>query len=97
MISYERIDKSEGIDFNKEENSVKYMICNYYYFKGIGFKYQPYVCNECHDFSMTVQNLSDFFVITIKNIDYRVYFAGIHKKAAVFILKNSDFNDKGVL
>ena len=38
MISYERIDKSEGIDFNKGENSgnlhsVKCMICNYYYFK----------------------------------------------------------------
>ena len=42
MISYERIDKSGGIDFNKGENSgnlrsVKCMICNYYYFKGIGF------------------------------------------------------------
>ena len=59
MISYERIDRSEGIDFNKRENSVKCMICNYYYFKDLGFKYQPYVCNGCHDFSMTVQNLSD--------------------------------------
>ena len=28
MISYERIDKNEGIDFNKGENSVKCMICN---------------------------------------------------------------------
>ena len=56
MISYERIDKSEGIDFNKRENSVKCMICNYYYLKDIGFKYQPYICNGCHDFSMTVQN-----------------------------------------
>ena len=33
MISYERIDKSKGTDFNKGENSVKCMICNYYYFK----------------------------------------------------------------
>ena len=53
MISYKRIDKSEGIDFNKGENSVKCMICNYYYFKDIGCKYQPYVCNRCHDFSLT--------------------------------------------
>ena len=90
MISYERIDKSEGIDFNKGENSVKCMICNYYYFKDIGFKYQPYVYNGCHDFSMTVQNLSDFFVV-------RVYITGADKKAAVFILKNSDLSDKGVL
>ena len=86
----------------KEKNSgnlqsVKCMICNYYYFKDIGFKYQPYVCNGCHDFSMTVQNLSDFFVVIIKNVDYRVYITGVDKKAAVFILKNSDLSDKGVL
>ena len=87
MISYERIDKSEGIDFNKGENSVKCMICNYYYFKDIGFKYQPYVYNGCHDFSMTIQNLSDFFVVTIKNVDYTVYITGADKKAAVFLKK----------
>ena len=55
MISNERIDKSEGIDFNKGVNSVKRMICNYYYFKDIKFKYQLYVCNGCHDFSMTTK------------------------------------------
>ena len=73
------------------------MICNYYYYKDIGFKYQPYVSNACHDFSLTVQNFSDFFVVTIKNVDYRVYITGVDKKAAAFILKNSDLSDKGVL
>ena len=42
MISYERINESEFIDFNKGENSIKCMICHYCYFKD-GFKYQPYV------------------------------------------------------
>ena len=69
MISYERIVKSECINFNKGENSVKWMICNYYYFKDIGFKYQHYVCNGCNDFSMTVQNLSVFFLITINFVE----------------------------
>ena len=93
MISYKRVDKSEGIVFNKGESSVKCMICNYYYFKDIQFKYKPYVCNGCHDFSMTVQNLSDFFVVTIKNADCRVCITGVDKKAAVFIFKNSDLSD----
>ena len=97
MISYERIGCSEGIDFNKGKNSVKCMICNYWYFKDIGFKYQPYVCNGCHDFSMTIQNLSDFYVVANKNVDYRVYITGVDKKAGVFILKNSDLSDKGIL
>ena len=70
------------------------MICNFYYFKYFGFKCQPYACNGCHNFSMTVQNLNDFFVVTIKNVDYRVYITGV---SAVSILKDSDLSDKGVL
>ena len=97
MISYERIDKSEGIDLDKSDKSVKCMICNHYYFKDFGFKYQPYVCNGCHDFSMTVMNVSDFFILNIKGIDYRVYSSGIDKKEAVNILNNSKLDDKGVL
>ena len=80
MISYERIDKSEGIDFNKSKDSIKCMICHYWCFKDIGFKYQPYVCNACHDFSMDVQVLSDFFIATVGNIDYGVYIAYVDKK-----------------
>ena len=97
MISYERIDKSEGIDFNKREKSVKCMICSYYYIKDTGFKYEPYVCNACRDFITGVQNLSEFFIVTIKNIDYRLYTKGVDKKAAAFILTDSDLSDKGVL
>ena len=41
------------------------MICHYWYFSE-GFKYQPYVCNSFHDFSIVVQNLSDFFIVTLK-------------------------------
>ena len=96
MISYERIGKSEFVDFDKGKNSVKCMICHYCYFSD-GFKYQPYVCNGCHDFSMTVQNSSYFFVVTIKEVDYRVYITGNDKIAAVYILKNSDLSDKVVL
>ena len=54
MLQYERIDISEGIDFDKSNRSVECMICHYWHFKDIGFKYQLYVCNGCHDFSMIV-------------------------------------------
>ena len=73
------------------------MICNYYYFKDIGFKYQPYVCNECHDFSIGVMNLSDFFIWNIKGNNYRIYFSDINKKEAVNILNNTALDEKGVL
>ena len=47
------------------------MTCHYWYFKDIGFKYQPYVCNRCHDFSTIVQNLNDFLILRVKSADYR--------------------------
>ena len=97
LIQYERIDINEGIDFNKTSKSLECMICHYWYFKDIGFKYQPYVCNGCHDFSMTVQNLSDFFIVTVTKVDYRCYIVGIDKKDAISLLNNSVLSSKGVL
>ena len=73
------------------------MIYHYWYFKDIGFKYQPYVCNACHDFSMVVQNLHDFFIVTVKNADYRCYIVGVNKNDAVNLLNNSYLRGKEVL
>ena len=95
MISHERIGCSKEIDFNKSKESMKCMICGYYYFKDIGFKYRPYVSNECHDFSMTVMSLSDFFILNIRGVDYRVYISGINEKEVVNISNNSELGDKG--
>ena len=44
MISYEKIT-----GYNKKKEGTKCMICNHYYFKD-KLNYQPYVCNESHDF-----------------------------------------------
>ena len=74
MISYEKIT-----GYNKNKESVKCMVCNHYYFKG-NFDYQPYVCNKCQGFSMTVMDLSDFFILNIKDNDYRVYISNVDKK-----------------
>ena len=60
MLHYERIDISEGIDLNKSDKSEECMICHYWYFKDIGYKYQPYFCNKCHDLSMVVYDFHDF-------------------------------------
>ena len=91
MISCEKID-----GYNNKKEGVKCVICNYYHFKD-NFNYHPYVCNKCHDFSMTVMDLSDFFILNIKNNGYRVYISNIDKKEAMIILQKSNLDDKGVL
>ena len=97
MLQYERIDISEGIVFDKSNKSVECMICHYWYFKDIGFKYQPYVCNGCHDFSMIVQNLDDFLILRLKSVDYRCCVFNMSKKDAISLLNNSVLDNKGVL
>ena len=56
------------------------MICHYWYFKDIGFKYQPYVCNGCPDFSMIAKKLDDFVTLRVKGIDYRCFVVNMSKK-----------------
>ena len=54
MLEYERTDISEGIDVNKTNLSKECDICHYWYFKDVGFKYEPYLCNGCHDLMLWV-------------------------------------------
>ena len=97
MLQYERIDVSEGIDFDKTNKSVECMICHYWYLKDIGFKYQPYVCNGCHDFLMIVQKLDDFVILRVKGVDNRFCVVNMSKKDAVNLLNNSVLDNKVVL
>ena len=96
MLQYERIDISEGIDFDKTNKSVECMICHYWYFKDIGFKYQPYVCNGCHDFSMIVQKLDEFVILKLKGVGYRYCVFNMNKNDAVSLLNNSVVDNTGV-
>ena len=49
MLEYDGIDISEGIDVNKINIWKECDVCHYWYFKDFGFKYEPYLCNGCHD------------------------------------------------
>ena len=51
MLEYNRIDISGGIDVNKTNASKECGTCHYWYFKNIGFKYEPYIYNGCDSFN----------------------------------------------
>ena len=50
MLKYEKIDVSEGIDLNKTSASKECELCQYWFFKDDGFKFEEHVCNGCHDY-----------------------------------------------
>ena len=73
------------------------MICYYWYFRDVGYKYEPYVCNECHDLLMVVYDLKDFMILNIKGVDYRCHVFNMSRNDAIAILNNSVLDNKRVL
>ena len=62
MLEYGRIDISEEIDVNKTNLSKECNICHYWYFKNIGFQYEPYLCNGCHDLMQKANNVAIVYI-----------------------------------
>ena len=59
MMPYNKIDVSEEIDVNKTSASKGCGLCHYWFFKDIGFKFEEYVCNGCHDLLTMTNSLKD--------------------------------------
>ena len=68
MLYNDRTDVSEGIDVNKASASKECDACHYQHFLKVNFKFQPTVCNRCHDLLMMSVNLSN--IVNIKGSDY---------------------------
>ena len=63
MLQYKKIDVSEGIDVSRTSLSKECTLCHYWHFKNVGFKFEPHVCNKCHDVLMTAYELKRYFNI----------------------------------
>ena len=94
MLYYDRIGVSEGIDVNKISASKECDICHYWYFSNYSFKFQPNVCNRCHDLLMMSINLSDIAILNIKSSDYRCIISLISKNEAIKLMQNSNLTEK---
>ena len=94
MLEYDKIDISEGTDVNKTNASKECDICHYWYFKGIGFKYEPYIFNGCHDLMQKAMTFNVVAIVSVKGSDYRIHFWYMRKDNAINIMKNSNSDKK---
>ena len=98
MLEYNRIDISEGIDVNKTNLSKECDICHYWYFKDIGFKYEPYLYNGCHDLMQKAKSFNNVAIVSVKGSTYRIHFWYMSKDDAINIISGFNLDDKrGVL
>ena len=57
------------------------------------FKFQPNVCNRCHDLLMSMK-LSDIAILNIKGSDYCCIIGGISKTEAINLMQNTNLTEK---
>ena len=97
MLQYEKNNVSEGVDTNKGSASKECTYCHYWCFKYVGFKFEPHVCDKCHDVLMTVYESKNIVILNVNGVDFRCILRSINKDKAVTRLNNSVLDNKGVL
>ena len=82
MLFYDRIDVSEGTD-----------VGHHWFFFNKTLKFQPYVCNRCHDLLIMSMKLSNITLLEIKNADYCCIFSSISKSEAINLMQNINLTE----
>ena len=57
-----------GTKSNKTEGLRECIVCHYWYFININFRFQPEVCNGCHDLMQKAMSFYDVAIVTVKKI-----------------------------
>ena len=94
MLEYERIDISDGIDVNKTNLSKECAICHYLYFKDIGFNFEPYLCNGCHDLMQKAMIFNNITIVYVNGSACRIHFWYMNKDDAINFMNVSILLDK---
>ena len=97
MLQYQKIDASEGIDVKKTRASKECKLCHYWYFKGVGFKFEEHVCNGCPDLLTMAHFLKNIDILSAKGATFRCLLMGVSKNEALKKLNNSVTYIRGVL
>ena len=97
MLQYERIDVSEGTDVNETSLSKECMLCYYWYFKDVGFKFDEHICKGCHDLLTMAYGLENIAILSAKGGTFRSILWGIGRNEGLRMLNNSVLEDKGIL
>ena len=65
--------------------------------KDVGFKFEPHVCNKCHDVLITAYALKNNVMLSVRGVYFRCILWSISRSEGLRRLNNSVLEDKGVL
>ena len=90
MLEYKKIDVAEGIDNHKPDGSYEHIICNSWpYFLIINFRFQPKLCDGCHNMRQKSLSFDCTAVVNVKGYDYTINFWFMTKAETVNSMKNA--------
>ena len=92
MLEYDRIDISEGTDVKSVSKQCG--ICDFWYFKDIGFRCEPYLCNGCQDLMQKAMSFNNIAIVYVKGSAYRINFWYMSKDNAINIMNGSNLVGK---
>ena len=95
MLQYEKNDPSEGIYVNKTSASRKCVLCQYWFFKDVGFKFEERICNGCHDLLTMAYSFKNIAILSAKVATLKLM--GTSKNKELKKLNNSVTYDRAVL
>ena len=67
------------------------------FFKIVGFKFEPHVCNGCHDFLTLAYGLENIATLSAKGATFRCFLWSISRNGCLRKFNNSVLDDKDVL
>ena len=62
--------------------------------KILGFKYEPYLCNGCHNLMQKAMSFNNIAIVYVKGNAYRINFCYMSKNDAINIMNGSNLVDK---
>ena len=66
MVEYSRINILEGTDVNKTSAPKECDICHHWYFKDFDFRYELYLCNDCHGLMQKTMSFNNVAIVYVK-------------------------------
>ena len=69
-LEYNRVDVSVGIIINNISGLRECIIYRYWYFLEINFRFQPEICDGCHDLMQKTMSFNDVANVSVKENDY---------------------------
>ena len=84
-------------ELNKTSASKEFGLCQHWFFKDVGFKFEEHVSNKCHDLLTMAHSLKDIAILSAKGNTFRCLLMGVSKNKALKRLNNSVTYDREVL